>query len=226
MSRRGEETSCSRKKSPCTRGMRRGSSCRKLAAQVGAGGHVFPRRIFFGMRRGHGLVATGPCSSSMPMSANAAVVSPQPGSIVTVLVSEDVFRSRYGGGLTAFRGFGATPPRHHGIPFARALIPLDLFCVAHRVCHSTWRQAVWVMWVPRVIPRFRIFRACTQPGLVPFCVYRAICYSTPCLSPVGRLGLRLGRGLWLRNSQEPKGIPKKTPPPSRALSHLHLHEDD
>ena len=34
-----------------------------------------------------------------------------------------------------------------------------------------------------------------SPGLVPpFCVPRATCQSTPCMSPVGRLGLRLGRG--------------------------------
>ena len=52
------------------------------------------------------------------------------------------------------------------------------------------------MWVPRVVPRlWAAFSVHAQsPGLVPFCDPHATCHSTPCLSPVGRPGLRLGRG--------------------------------
>ena len=58
------------------------------------------------------------------------------------------------------------------------------------------RQGTPAMRVPRVIPRLWVAFSvhAHSPGLVPFCVLRATRHSTPCLSPVGRLGLRLGRG--------------------------------
>ena len=52
------------------------------------------------------------------------------------------------------------------------------------------------MWVRGVVPHlWAAFsgRACS-PGLVPFCVPRTTRHITPCPSPVGTLGLRLGRG--------------------------------
>ena len=58
------------------------------------------------------------------------------------------------------------------------------------------RLGARAMWVPRVIPRFWLAFSgrARGPGLVPTCVPRATLCSTPCQSPVARLGLRLGRG--------------------------------
>ena len=58
------------------------------------------------------------------------------------------------------------------------------------------RFGVRMMWVKGVVHcLWTAFsgRACS-PGLVLFCVPRATSCSSPCPSPVGSLGLRLGRG--------------------------------
>ena len=78
--------------------------------------------------------------------------------------------------MTAFFGFGATPPRHHGSSLARARSPLVPLCIAPHV--------------PRVAPGSRpvgypadvgpegyspfvgrIFRACAKPGTGPVLRY-------------------------------------------------------
>ena len=85
-----------------------------------------------------------PCSSSGlgPM----IMASPQPGSTVTVLVSDSVW-----GRYDRIFGFGATPPRHYGSPFGQACSLLVLLCVPQHPTSGC--LGAWVMWVPSVIPR-------------------------------------------------------------------------
>ena len=74
--------------------------------------------------------------------------------------------------MTAFFGFGATPPRQHGSPSAGARSPLVPLCVSPHVCATApgGRPSGRPVDVgPKGHPPFigRIFRACTQPGTGP-----------------------------------------------------------
>ena len=81
------------------------------------------------MRRVRGPLGTGPCSSPGLGPTCKTMVSFQPGSIVTVSVSESVW-----GRYDRIFGFGATPPRQHGSLSERACGPLVPLCVAPHVC--------------------------------------------------------------------------------------------
>ena len=78
-------------------------------AYVGPEGHAFfSTRFLLAMRRVCGPLGTGPCISPGLDTVCMIMVSQQPGSIVTVLVSEAVWK-RY----DRIFGFGATPLRCH-----------------------------------------------------------------------------------------------------------------
>ena len=74
--------------------------------------------------------------------------------------------------MTAFFGFGATPPRWRGSLLARARSPLVPLCIAPHACATApgSRPVGCPADVgPEGHPPFlgRIFRACTQPGTGP-----------------------------------------------------------
>ena len=74
--------------------------------------------------------------------------------------------------MTAFFGFGATPPRHHVSLFARARSPLVPLCVAPCVCAIApggrpFRCPGDVGPEGRLPFVGRIFRACAKPGTGP-----------------------------------------------------------
>ena len=154
---------------------------------LGAKGHgFFYRRFFPAMRRTHNRFKSGPCPGSAPGSENAIMDSWHPCSPAR---SQPIWsRSRYGSGMTAFFGFGATPPRQHGSPCS-SLVQL---CIALHVPPggrpSVCPSDVCPEGHPPFVGRVSVHAQC--PGLVT----RATHHSTPCPSPVRRLGLRLGRG--------------------------------
>ena len=119
------------------------------------------------MRRARDQPDTTPCSSLALGLMCMIMVSLQPGLIVTVLVSESVWR-RY----DRIFGFGATPPRRHGTVIARVFSPLVPSCIAPCVCttelggSSIGRPGDVG---PQGHPSFvgRIFRACANPRSSP-----------------------------------------------------------
>ena len=121
------------------------------------------------MRRICGQADPKPYSSPGLEPTCMIMAFPQPGSIVTVLVSESVWR-RYD------RIFWL---RSNHSPVSREPLctgPQPTGPVMHhslRVCYSTWRQAVRAMWVPRVIPRLWAAFSGHAYRPVPFCVTRA-----------------------------------------------------
>ena len=110
-------------------------------AYLGAGGHgFFSRRFFPAMRRGLCFAGPSPCSSPGPGPTCMIVVSLQPGSIVTVLVSESVW-----GRYDRIFWFRSNPFPAAREPLCTGPQPTGPFvCCSLRVCHSTWRQAVQV----------------------------------------------------------------------------------
>ena len=96
-----------------------------------------------------------------------SVVSPQPVSIVTVLVSESVWRR-----CDRIFGFGATPIRRHKNVIVRAhstLVPLCISphvpCIASDGRPSRCPSDVGPKGHPTFVGRF--FRACAKPGIGP-----------------------------------------------------------
>ena len=138
------------------------------------------------MHKGLGQAVPKPCSKPAPGPMCTIMVSLQPSSIVTILVSESVW-GRY---IWPHFAVSEHPPSGSTGASLRGRAAYWSRCASL----PTWRQAVWVMWVPRLSlvygPHFPGMRA----ALVPFCVLRAAYHSTQCPSPVGHLGLRLGRG--------------------------------
>ena len=153
---------------PCARRRETSGGPAGRPSDLGAEGHdFFPRRFSVAMRRRLCFAGPSPCSAPVPEPTCMTMVSLLPGSIVTVW-----FRSRYGVGMTAFIGFGATPPRHHGSVIARARCSLVPLCTAFHVPRTApggdplGRPSDLG---PEGRPPFvgRIFRACIQPGTGP-----------------------------------------------------------
>ena len=153
------------------------------------------------MRGGCGPLGTGPCSSPGLGPMCMIMVFLRPGSIVTVWS-----RSRYEGGMNAFFGFGANPPRHHGSPLCGPAVHWSR-CVSLPMCMFQHLVvgclSVWAMWVPRVIncfwqrgvlvfgPHFLHAHTAWDWSRSASLVSRVAATLHP--SPVGHLGLRLGR---------------------------------
>ena len=110
-----------------------------LAPERSAEGHAFfSRRFASAMRRGLSPAVTTPCSSPGLGPLCMSMVSPQPGSIVTVFVSV-VVRERYDR-ILRFRSKLFLAVRERLRAGLRPTGP-----VVHRslcVCYGTWRQAV------------------------------------------------------------------------------------
>ena len=111
-------------------------------------------------------VSPKPCSTPGLGPTCVTMVSPQPGSIVTVLVSESAWRQY------RIFGFGATPPRRHGSLLPRACSPLVPLCIAPhtlRIAPGGRPPGCPGNVVPEVRLPFvgRISRACMQPGTGP-----------------------------------------------------------
>ena len=74
--------------------------------------------------------------------------------------------------MTAFFGFGATPPRQHGSPFARACSPLVPSCSTPHVCAAAPGGRL-IGCLGDVGPEGhllfvgRVFRACAKPETGP-----------------------------------------------------------
>ena len=133
--------------------------CRTGARAIWEGHVFFLRRITPAMRRAGGHPDTTPCSSSLTYMI---VVSLQPGSIVTVLVSESVW-----GHFTVLE---QPPPGTTGSPLRRpALVPL---CIAPHACAIAPGDRPLGRpddVGPEGHPPFvgRNFRACRRPGTGP-----------------------------------------------------------
>ena len=85
-------------------------------------------------------VSPKPCSAAAPEPMCMTMVSLQPGSIVTVLVSEAVW-----GRYDRIFWFRSNPSPASREPPCTGPQPTGPFvCCSLRVCHSTWRQAVQV----------------------------------------------------------------------------------
>ena len=138
-------------------------------AYVGAEGHVFfYRRFSPAMRR------EPPKSGSQTLQRTGARAHVHDHGVFAAWLDRNRFwfRRRYGRGMTAFFGFGATHSRWRGSFFARARSPLVPLCVAPHACATApgSRPVGCPADVgPEGHPPFsgRIFRACTQPGTGP-----------------------------------------------------------